>query len=984
MKSLISEVTLKANKTNPQDELADSLDGIFLVDAGAGTGKTHTIVRRYQNLIERGVLPKDILLITFTRNAASELREKVIARVKSDLPVTDFIEAPILNFHSLCAKILKNFGSDSPGFLGINEIIPYNFSIVESKYYETELFRKFFSVFKKEKEKKYSKILLSIEDKHSVVLSAIKKLCNAGIFPAKSGWINEGDQLLKGDFEKYSDKFDEMNKPAIGKKGGEIKNALFKKLQDFKRKLFFNGITDFFTEKRINPVKRDEIFYDETQDELIEFMRDVYFSYIEFMLKKNMMSFEFSVMFAFLTLYYNDNVRMNNQFEYIMVDEFQDTDEIQFQLLLLLCKNINNTANIAVVGDWKQGIYGFRNTTIENITEFSKRISEFKNLLNKGRERITFNTQDDKIKKIIFEYNYRSSQKILNFSYETLFCEGAKDEKFDVEEIKKNFEKPLEGLKDFGEYTEIGFYKAKEKSSDDEVDLILRKISELVNDEKYKIVELSPDGKESIQRRVKYSDICVLSKTKSFGLKIQRAGHGKGIPVNYQGGMELFSTEPGILLLAWLRILVDKKNRKGWIPIFEKEGYTFDELNFMLDNIGRNDYGFFQKDFEEFYHHLKQKKDNLLFVVESILSRYGFDNEYGNAILNETGKWIDSDLISTGALVELIENSKTEAFNVELNKTADSVVTKTIHSVKGLEFPVVILSNVNSRIFPDTKNIVGNIFYDSLSGIRNRKIFGEKNNFSFIFQNFKSDIFAKLTGRNDYDEERRLLYVAVTRTKQYLYLTASNPSRFFTVLAEKTGIEVTENFEYQIIPSENKTSPPASEIKFPESVAASKKFVSVHSLMTSKYKADKTVEHEIEKADKESDSLILKTEAIEIGNRIHNIAQKIANGFKIDSDVIEVKRLQKFIGGLKATELKTETDFLFPKENRIIRGTIDLIAIYEDRIEVIDYKTDKNKNNLENYKIQIGIYKEVVKSIFKGKKVNGKIFFVSLDEIVEV
>ncbi|MGB4852276.1 MAG: PD-(D/E)XK nuclease family protein, partial [Ignavibacteria bacterium] len=83
---------------------------------------------------------------------------------------------------------------------------------------------------------------------------------------------------------------------------------------------------------------------------------------------------------------------------------------------------------------------------------------------------------------------------------------------------------------------------------------------------------------------------------------------------------------------------------------------------------------------------------------------------------------------------------------------------------------------------------------------------------------------------------------------------------------------------------------------------------------------------------------------------------------------------------------KSEVDFLMPdiESGNIIRGTIDLIAFYKDRIEIFDYKTDKNKNNLEKYKMQLSVYKKALKEIYKDKKLIAKIFFVSLDEIEEV
>lgn len=965
---------------NPQDVLAESMEGIYLVDAGAGTGKTHSIISRYQRLIEKGIPPKEILLITFTRNAANQMREDVMEKVAGDFNVTEFLEAPILNFHSLCIGILKNFGTDSPKYIGVNEILSNNFFIIEDNYFESEFFRKFFTGFKKENEKKYKNIFLSLNDNYKAVLNIIKKLCSSGIFPDKSGWLNDGEELLKGNCEEYFKKFDLLNATEFGN-SSEVQNKLHNILKNKIEKninLDFN-LSKTLWGKRTNPEIRDAVFLDESRIELIEFIRSAYHSYIQYMIKKNVLNFDFSVMLAFLILFNDDKVRNDIQFKYVMVDEFQDTDEIQFQLLMLLVKNINGNANIAVVGDWKQGIYGFRNTTIENITEFTKRLSEYKKILNAGEDRIGYDVSEEKIQKIIFEYNYRSSQKILNFSRETLLCEGRKEEEFDKERIKENFKDPLKAKRNLDDLTEINFYQTKEKNFDDEIELILKKVSELVNEDKYKIREFDKEGKVSGERRINYSDICVLSRNRSFGLKLQKAGLEKGIPVNYEGGLELFASEQGILVLAWLRLLLNERNTEAWIPILEKEGYKYYETEYMLKNPGMFKNSLFENSLDKFLKELSDRKENILFLVESILSRYKFNDEFGNAIINEICKWTKSDLISVGSLNHLIDNSKTDSFVIELNKTSDAVITQTIHSAKGLEFPVVIVANCNSRIFPDTKNIIHDIIYHPVPGLRFRKMYAVKGDYHYIYQSWKSDVLVNMFKRENYDEERRLLYVASTRAKQYLYFTSSNPSPFFTELASATEHKIIDDFDYEIKPAEIKTKIFSGEIKIPEYTKSAKKFVSVHTLMKM-YDTDFNFISD----ENESSSFRSHPDAIEYGIRIHKIASNLAGGYDIDSEIPEVKRIKEFISGLNANEIKSEVDFLFPKENEVIRGTIDLLAFYDDRIEVIDYKTDKSMNNIEMYKIQLGIYKDVIKSIYKDKKVIGKIFFVSLDEMVEV
>ena len=93
-----------------------------------------------------------------------------------DYTITDFLEAPIMNFHSYCSRLIKKSGTNAPLHLGIREILPKNFTIIEDKIYEGEIFRKFFYGFRKDTLKKYGSFYMTLNDKHESVLSLIKKL----------------------------------------------------------------------------------------------------------------------------------------------------------------------------------------------------------------------------------------------------------------------------------------------------------------------------------------------------------------------------------------------------------------------------------------------------------------------------------------------------------------------------------------------------------------------------------------------------------------------------------------------------------------------------------------------------------------------------------------------------------------------------------------------------------------------------------------
>jgi len=974
----------KESNKNPQDILAENLEGIYLVDAGAGTGKTHTIIRRYRNLIAEGIDPKDILMITFTRNAADQMRDEVISKISSDdYTITDFLEAPIMNFHSYCSRLIKKSGTNAPLHLGIREILPKNFTIIEDKIYEGEIFRKFFYGFRKDTLKKYGSFYMTLNDKHESVLSLIKKLSSRGIYPLEKGWFNDGEKILKGDFDLYSEIFERMNSVKQSSKGAEIQNDLYKIFNGIRKNLHTNFDFEAAVDgKRIKDELKPDVFENEKSVEFIEFIRDIYHSYIEYLLKKNSLNFDFVVMFAFLLLYNDEGIRDKNTYQYVMVDEFQDTDEIQFLLLMLLCKGTEGKANIAVVGDWKQGIYGFRNTTIENITKFTERLSEYKQVLNIDKERITYDVSPDKITKIVFEYNYRSSQKILDFSRDTLLVNATQSEETDFESVEGNFKIPLTAKRDLDDITEIGFYRAPHDDADSEVEMVLKKISELTNNDKFRIREFDPEGKKLQERKVRYSDICVLARKKSFGLKLQVAGIKKGIPVNYEGGLELFASKQGILVLAWLRIMMNEKNAEGWLPVLEAEGYNFEEVCTILNHIKEQKFDKVRNVLSElldFRKELINNRSSINFITEAILSRYRFEDEFADAILNVISKWTKTDLISISDLIKLINISSTERFDIEINKTENAVVSQTIHSAKGLEYPVVILADLNTGSFPSTKNTINDLYFHPVSGLRLRKEYGVKGEYTAIFNDWRSDILISMMKAGNYDEERRLLYVAVTRAKQYLYFTAYKPSQFFELLSQKSEIAPVTGIDHEIFPVEDKQVSSKEKLQIITVPVKSKKFVSVHALMDEYDKTDEDFQNiKLSRIPKSKGS------RYEYGISFHRLAQKLAAGTEVKSTDEFVTRIKKFINELEADEIRTEVDFLYPKGNEIIRGTIDLLAFYDDRIEVIDYKTDANKNNLERYRIQMNIYKEVIEKIYPDKKVTSKLYFVRLDQTIEI
>lgn len=969
-KDKLKRSSVNDNSVNPQDLLVDSIEGIHLVDAGAGTGKTHTIIRRYNKLIQNGVSPEEILLITFTNVAATQMKEEVISKVTSEeVTITQLLEAPVMTFHALCTRLLKKAGGDAPAYMGIRDSLSTNFSVLDGGVFERELFKNFFSIFTAKNSGKHDAILKSLGKDADSLLKIIKRLCNVGIFPSESGWLEDGDDRLKGNFQEFVRQTEAEN-VQVEKRQTNALNLIKKCKSDLPDDI---SIDDFADGKKLNTEMLPMIFNDDSQAELTEFLRDVYLEYVKFLVRRNQINFEFLVMLAYLKLVNDDGFREKVQFEQVMVDEFQDTDKIQFKLLLLLCKKVNEQANLTVVGDWRQGIYGFRNTTIENITEFHNYIKVYSQQLNSKSQKLGFDYDESSIKQITFEYNYRSSQRILDFSRNALFINATKSENSGFEYENRNFPFPLKARREIGELTDICFLQTAVKEEDDEIRMIIDKITEIVSQEEYQIVEFESDGSVRATRRVRYSDIAVLSRTRDFCIKLQKDASKRGVPITYDGGFEIFASKQGILALAWLKLMLNPSDKSALVTILENEGYNYGQVRSIVP--GREEELLTLPDsVMEFLKELLHEKDNLLYALEKVNGKYGFRDEFSKAIMEAISGWMDAGIISLGETVRLIEASIKDYFDIELSKSADSVTCRTIHSAKGLEYPVVILGNLNRSNFPSSRGDSNVITFNDVAGLRMKKQYAEVNGYSGLFENWRTKFINAMSNEESYSESRRLLYVALTRAKQYLYLTSYNPSAFFTELADKTSSKITFDYRYKSN-SEYKTDSYIESVKLntPTPVRVNSESVSVKSYVKRYLEPDES-----------TNSLGNSLYGMEYGTDIHLAAYRHAMGIKFNSTSKGEEKVKAFIDGLKAEKLEAEVDFSLPRDGKLLRGAIDLLAHYKDRILVVDYKTDKDKSRQESYVEQVRLYMDAVKKLYNDKEVNGVIYYVGLEEQIQL
>ena len=894
------------NPNKEQKKLIENTEGSFLVDAGAGTGKTFTVTERYVEILEKAE-PENIFLATFTRNAAEEMSERIAE--KSSYKTSKIYNAPISTFHGYCQGLLERHGFNTPKKLGIDSEIE-NIETLESQIRERHYFNSFYENFRSERPE-YLEFYYLIDDS-SDLLNLLKSLASRGVIPQKDEWFLNSEEYLDGDFETYREIFRELNRPKEGKNGNRNQSTLRQRIYSIKYKELPEKApeySDIAGDYGCKQVRKDflEKAFDEDREKLKEFIREIYFEYLEYSLNNSYLNFGFMMALAFVTLYSSEDARKQESFDYLMIDEFQDTNEIQLKISLLLAEK----PNICVVGDWKQSIYSFQYADIDNIRKFEKRMNENISELNTGNRRVNFDSLQ--VQKIGLKKNYRSTQKILDAAEQSFELRGNSYE---------SVEKPdLVSLESEASHEEI---EVKKLMCEQEGENILHKIQEVVENSTFE------------EREIDYSDIAVISRTRSFGLELQDLADEYGVPAAYEGGIELFNTSEAKIVLAWLRALRD--SRKGWVVILERAGYSLTQVEKIFDEdkdeqIPGNLTGF-KDELEEL--------EDLESQLRTILDRYGLENPITEKIIDVLTDVYRSSFMTRSELVQFIEDNieENEIYEVDTSRRRNCVKIQTIHGAKGLEYPVVFVADVNKGRFPSRNGNYRPIMFDEVIGLRQRKIFDLEN--SYVFDNWRTEILSRCVG-SQYDEERRLMYVAMTRAEKYLFISAENEreSRFYEDLElEEERISGEPEEQDEINEQQD-----ILEISRPEETR--------RRLVSTSEKAD------LDEA---------LTENTGYGEKIHDFMQSyIENGKRPETD--EERKIVEKIDSIPGA-IKSEVEFKYPKDDRVYTGRVDLVAETDEKLTIIDLKTSDKFENAQRE--QLELYREAFEQI-TDKEVDAKL-----------
>jgi len=609
-----------------QKEAVLTTEGPLLILAGAGSGKTRVITNRIAYLIrEKGVSPRNILAITFTNKAASEMRERVEASVGIDAG-----GAWISTFHSACVKILRMY----------SHLIGYdnNFTIYDA------------------------------DDQKTVIKNICKKL-DIDTKHYKEKWflsqISSAKDELKG-----TEQF------ALDAGGDFYLEKVARVYEEYQRELKRNNAFDF--DDLI--VKTVELFRHDP--EILE--------------------------------------RFQERFRYISVDEYQDTNTAQFVFVSLLAAKYHN---ICVVGDDDQSIYKFRGANIENILQFEKVFPD--------------------AKVIRLEQNYRSTQNILNAANAV---------------IKNNRNRKAKSLwteHEEGELIKLFHVNNPYEEADRVVDQIRRYLKE----------------------GYKLNDCACLYRTNAQSRTLEEAFVRANLPYKIVGGVNFYQRKEIKDVLAYLktidnarddvavrRIINVPKRGIGAVAVNTVQNLADDRgVNFYTaldDGINEGLFGKGGEKLREFRNLIESLKESagisnehgrqmsLKELMEEVLEKTGYrrELELENTVEAQTRLENIDELINKLALYEdTAEEPTLSGFLEEVSLVADIdswsadsdyVSLITIHSAKGLEFPIVFLCGMEDGLFPMSAAI------NSMD-------------------------------EEDLEEERRLAYVAITRAKEKLILTAS-------------------------------------------------------------------------------------------------------------------------------------------------------------------------------------------------------------------
>ena len=1022
------------NWTKEQELAIYEKDKNIIVSAGAGSGKTAVLTERVITHLKNGVNIDELLILTFTNAAAAEMKDRIRRKIKDFKELKENLDkidnAYITTFDAYALSLVKKYSH----ILGISKDI----AVAENSFInlkKEEILKEIFDEYYKEKNPLFLKLIddFSLKDDKEIfenILSLYNKFTN--LYDKEeylknyiednyteeklNSYIKDYEKLLIEKIKEikqiikrlslyqdgtYMEKLETLTPLFNSTTYEEIKNNLIvniprlpsgseEEAKNIKKELSENlkELETLVQYDNVDQIKETLLKTKDYGSIITEIILKLDKKIQKYKKENNLYEFIDISNMAIDLLKTDKEVReeLKNKYYEILIDEYQDTNDLQELFVSLIEKN-----NVYMVGDIKQSIYRFRNTN-------PKLFKDKYNLYSKGEKGF----------KIDLNKNFRSRDEVLS-GINHLF-DYIMDEEIGGAEYKQSHRmifgnKTYEEAKKENYNLEILNYQDNEEFSKEEIEIFT-----IANDIKRKVEEGYEimDKDSWTPRKVKYQDFAILMDRSTSFDKYKQIFEYLKIPLNIYRDKAITDSEDILLIKNIYNIILDihsknyGKNLKYSLVSISRSYLlekTDNEIFENLDNIQNN----------EAYQKCKKLSENILEItnyelITNIIDEFNFyekiikaGNINEHLITLDSLKKIAQNLDDLGYspfefldyLNEVLE--KDLDIKLKINKgNLDAVKIMTIHASKGLEYPICYYSGLAKKF--------------NIDDLKSKFYFSEKYGIitPYIDNGPKTSILKTLL-KKDYlkeeiSEKLRLFYVALTRAREKMIIVTSIDSKD---METKNIIDDSIRLKYlsfkDIIDSASTIledyiiDVDLEKLNLTKSYNLSKKKFNKEKFLKEKpfivEEVDiKTKEIEDKHFSKTVHKLRTQEENnnIKLGLHMHEIFE---NFDFINKDYsllnkFEENKIKSFINTNILENVKDiykEYEFIYEKDDIKYHGVIDLLLTKENENIIVDYKL-KNIEDKE-YISQLKGYQEYIENITNKKT---KIYLYSiLNETLE-
>lgn len=1033
--------------TKEQEEAIYTSGKNIIVSAGAGSGKTAVLSERVLHKIEEGTHVNELLILTFTRAAADEMKDRIRKKIsgKEELKkeLTLLNSSYITTFDSFALSVVKKYHyllniTDNINITDESIVKIQNKKILDlifERSYKNIRFQELIKKYCIKTDKVLKENILSIALKIDGFIDPFGFIDNVynnffnennvdNLLKTYESIINDLKKTIELEIENMSLYFDS---DYIGKVNDAVYNILNADIDELHLystvklptvprgsseeakaskdsiKKACDKLLSYGNYGTINDIKNDIYSTKDTVLTILDIIKEFLLEIEKYKKENDIYTFNDISKLSIKILKENENIReeLKGSFKEIMIDEYQDTNDVQETFIGMISNN-----NVYMVGDIKQSIYRFRGSNPEIFKEkysnYSKDIGGYKiDLIKNFRSRSEVLDNINKIFCLIMDYNLGSAE--YSVSHQMVYGNTA----YDTEKVN-GFNYNFRVLEYLNKQKESGF-------SDIEVEIftIAKDIKNKL-DNNFQVFD-KEDGK---LRNATYNDfVIILDRSKYFD-DFKKIFEYFDIPLTILKDGKLNSTTDILLIKNLVDFIIKIKEdvydidfKYDFISIARSFLYEYSD-EYIFDIVTNN-----KIKETTIYNDLSTLSDKLNSYTSSLLFNDILDvTDFYNK-LNKVGDYeevnvrlktinsLSSSLSSLGLsimdfrdyLTDIIENDEDIKY-ATYTKEGNSVKILTIHKSKGLEYPICYFADLDHEF--NTSELKDKFIVDKKYGLIVPSNLEEIDN-SLLKEMYKYDF-----NREEVSEKIRLFYVALTRAREQMIIVLPDKE---TRTLEKNNDGVIEEIRRL---SFNKLSSFIYGIKnylysYFEQIDIEKLGLTKNYLYPKKIVQETlnnikdninveeiNIENEVVEEkhfSKETNKIITKEEndLMKFGTKVHEMFE-LLDFRNIDLSLVDNKfirnKVEKFLSNdllknISNANIYKEYEFIYNKDNNEYHGIIDLMLEYDNHIDIIDYKLKGITD--ENYIKQLNGYKEYIEKI-SNKEVSTYLYSILDEKVLQI